>query len=135
MLRVNKFLFFFAALSLSSFLVSCDKDETVKDSFDTTGTFTIKDQMARPAINTVFLMSSQKDGFNSTIPTGMSAAYKAQFVNVLTGFCYVTNALGMNKDAFADLLVKDVLNAKMSGTTTFFDGTNILTGMPFLNGV
>lgn len=135
MLRVNKFLFFFAALSLSSFLVSCDKDETVKDSFDTSGTFTIKDQMARPAINTVFLMASQKDAFNGTVPSAMNAAFKTQFTNVLTGFGFTTNALGQTKDQFATLLVTDVLNVKTSGTTTFFDGVNVLTGRALADDV
>jgi hypothetical protein len=66
MLGVNKFLSFFAVLNLSSFIICSDKNYNPKDTFDTTGTFTIKDQMARPAINTVFLTSSQK--MVSTIP-------------------------------------------------------------------
>jgi hypothetical protein len=109
--------------------VSCKKDnDNSGDSFDTSGTFTQKDQMGRPAINTVFIDATQKDQFNVTPPGTMSATFKPAIVNKLTAFGYTQNALGQNKDAFATLLATDVLNVKMSGTTTFFDGTNVLTG-------
>ena len=128
MLRANKFFLFIAAFSLSSFIVSCDKDEDNTDSFDTSGTYTQNDQMARPAINTVFVGASRKNEFNTTIPSAMNTAFKTDFVNKLTAFGYTSNALGQNKDQLANLLVTDVLNVKTSGTTTFFDGTNVLTG-------
>jgi hypothetical protein len=47
---------------------------------------------------------------------------------VLTAFGYTSNALGMDKATFAGVLVTDVLNVKTNGVTTFFDGTNVLTG-------
>jgi hypothetical protein len=118
--------------------ISCKKktvDEVQVDSFDTTGTFTQNDQMARPAINTVFVGASRKDEFNNTTPSAMSAAFKTDFVNKLTAFGYTTNALGQTKDQFASLLVTDVLGAKLSGTTTFFDGTNVLTGRALTDDV
>src|SRR5204863_278177 len=58
----------------------------------------------------------------------MIAAFNAQLQSVLTGFSYTSNALGMDKATFANVLVTDVLNVKTSGKTTFFDGTNVLTG-------
>jgi len=41
---------------------------------------------------------------------------------------YTTNILRMNKATFATALATDVLNVKTNGTTTFYDGTNVLTG-------
>lgn len=134
MIQVNRFLSILAITLLAA--TGCDKnDDDMQDDFDTSGTFTIKDQMARPAVNTVFVGSAKKDQFNITTPSAMSAAFKTDFVNVLTGFGYTQNALGQSKDQFATLLVTDVLNVKTSGTTTFFDGTNVLTGRALADDV
>ena len=94
-----------------------------------------KDQMARPAINTVFVGSSRKDEFNTTVPSAMNAAFKTDFVNKLTAFGYVTNILGLNKDQFANVLVTDVLTASTTGVTTFYDGTHVLTGRALADDV
>jgi Domain of unknown function (DUF4331) len=127
MIRINKLSLSLIA-AMSFFIVSCDKKDTMTDNFDTTGTYTQNDQMARPAINTVFVGAARKNEFNTTTPSAMSAAFKADFVAKLTAFGYTSNILGLNGNAFADVLVTDVLNAKMSGITTFYDGTNVLTG-------
>jgi hypothetical protein len=60
----------------------------------------------------------------------MSAAFLSKFQSRLAGLnpAYSTNALGLNAAAFTGLLVTDVLTASTTGTTTFFDGTNVLTG-------
>jgi hypothetical protein len=135
MLRINKL----AALLIAatSFLaVSCDKDDDMQaDTFDTSGTYTQNDQMARPAINTVFVNSARKNEFNTTTPSAMNTAFNAQFQSVLTGFGYTTNILGLDKATFAGVLVTDVLNVKTSGTTTFYDGTNVLTGRALADDV
>jgi hypothetical protein len=116
-------------LACSTLMVGCKKDkDPVADTFDTSGTFAQKDQMGRPAINTVFIGAAQKDQFNVTIPSAMSAAYKQTIVDKLTAFGYTMNALGHDKNTFATILSTDVLNVKTNGTTTFFDGTNVLTG-------
>jgi Domain of unknown function (DUF4331) len=130
---INKFSI---ALSLAAsvVLVSCDKDKN-EDNFNTSGTFTQNDQMARPAINTVFVGSARKDEFNTTTPGSMNAAFKTDFTNKLTAFGYTANALGQTKDQFSTLLVTDVLNVKLNGTTTFFDGTNVLTGRALADDV
>ncbi|RYZ20689.1 MAG: DUF4331 domain-containing protein [Chitinophagaceae bacterium] len=114
-------------------MASCKKDKNddmpaTGDSFDTAGTFTQKDQNGRPGISTVFIGASQKEQYNTTVPSALSAAFKQTIIDKLTAFGYTQNALGQDKNTFADLLSKDVLNAKLSGTTTFFDGTNVLTG-------
>jgi hypothetical protein len=123
------------ALTLGLGLVGCDKDDTPADYFDTSGTYIQNDQMARPAINTVFVSSARKNEFNTTVPSAMNAAFNAQFQSVLTNFGYTTNVLGHDKPTFAGILVTDVLNVKMNGTTTFFDGTNVLTGRALADDV
>lgn len=115
-------------LAISASLTACDKNDNDGDSFDTTGTYSQIDQMARPAINTVFVGSARKNEFNTTTPGTMSAGFLTDFKNILTGFGYTQNALGQNKDAFAGLLVTDVLNVSLTKPTTFFDGVNVLTG-------
>ena len=112
----------------------CDKNDD-EDNFDTSGTFTQNDQMARPAINTVFVNAARKNEFNTTVPSAMNGAFNAQFQSVLTGFGYTQNALGHDKATFTSILVTDVLNVKMNGTTTFFDGTNVLTGRALADDV
>lgn len=119
----------------SLFFTGCDKDDDDMDTFDTSGTYSQNDQMARPAVNTVFVGSARKNEFNTTVPSAMNAAFNAQFQSVLTGFGYSQNALGQDKATFAGLLVTDVLNVKMNGTTTFFDGTNVLTGRALADDV
>lgn len=119
----------------SLFFTGCDKDDNDMDNFDTSGTYSQNDQMARPAVNTVFVGAARKNEFNTTVPTAMNAAFNADFQGVLTGFGYTQNALGQDKATFAGLLVTDVLNVKMNGTTTFFDGTNVLTGRALADDV
>jgi hypothetical protein len=126
---ISKYSFYISFLAVITIMVSgCKKGNSPKDDFDTSGTYVQKDQMARPAVATVFVPAGRKDEFNMTVPTAMSGLFKTDFLNKLTAFGYTTNALGQSKDQFAFLLVNDVLNVKMDGTTTFFDGTNVLTG-------
>ncbi|NOT52654.1 MAG: DUF4331 family protein [Chitinophagaceae bacterium] len=134
MIRFNKLSLPIIA-ALSFFATSCDKDDMPTDTFDTSGTYTQNDQMARPAINTVFVNSARKNEFNTTAPSAMNTAFNAQFQSVLTGFGYTQNALGHDKATFAGILVTDVLNVKINGVTTFFDGTNVLTGRALADDV
>lgn len=129
MKRINK-LSLAVVVALSLGVASCDKNDTPGDNFDTSGTYTQNDQMARPAINTVFTSSADKNTFNTTVPTAMGAAFQSKFQTQLLALNpgYTTNALGHTAAVFTGLLATDVLNVKMSGTTTFFDGTNVLTG-------
>ena len=133
MLRINK-LTLLSVMATGLFLTSCDKDNDM-DNFDTSGTFTQNDQMARPAVNTVFVNAARKNEFNTTVPSAMNTAFNAQFQSVLTGFGYTTNILGLDKATFATVLVTDVLNVKMNGATTFYDGANVLTGRALADDV
>jgi len=93
------------------------------------------DQMARPAINTVFVGSSRKDEFNTTTPSAMSTAFSTDFINKLTAFGYTSNILGLDKNTFASVLVTDVLNASTTGITSFYNGTQVLTGRALADDV
>lgn len=113
-------------------LSSCSKNE---DTFPIV-VYQQEDQMARPAINTVFVASgAPKDAFNGTIPSAMGAIYTPVFSAVLTSFGYTSNALGHDKATFAGILATDVLNVSLTGKTTFFDGTNVLTGRALADDV
>jgi len=128
---------FFSLLATAALFVSACKDDDngPADSFDTSGQYVIADQMARPAINTVFVGSAKKNQFNSTPPSQMAAAFRTDFEAVLTNFGYTQNALGQDKSTFAGLLVTDVLNVATNKKTTFFDGTNVLTGRDLADDV
>jgi hypothetical protein len=96
-----------------------------------------QDQMARPAINTVFNDAANKETFNVTTPSAMGAAFQSKFQAKLLALnpAYTTNALGQDAATFTGLLATDVLNASTSGKTTFFDGTNVLTGRALTDDV
>ena len=93
-------------------------------------TYNQEDQMARPAINTVFVVSANKDKFNTTVPSAQGAAFASAFKTQLLALNagYTTNLLGLDATAFTGVLSTDVLTVSLNGPTTFYDGTNVLTG-------
>ncbi len=114
-------------LSSSLIMISCSKNDTPAP----TVFYEIQDQMARPAINTVFVpAAADKDVFNTTAPSAMGALFQTKFQTRLLALNagYTTNALGQSAAAFTGLLATDVLGVSTTGVTTFFDGTNVLTG-------
>jgi hypothetical protein len=134
------FLSLFAALAL----ISCnDDDDTITGPVlpNFSGTFVQADQMGRPAINTVFLDGSDKDAFNVTVPSQQSAMFQATMQTKLMALSPAfsnpgdQNALGQDAAAFTTLLATDVLNVSLDGTTTFYDGTNVLTGRALADDV
>ncbi len=118
----------FSALLIGGtfFLASCDKNDPPA----ATVYYQQADQMARPAINTVFVASADKDAFNLITPSAMGAAFQAKFQSRLLALNagYTTNALTQTAAQLTGLLATDVLNVSTTAPTTFFDGTNILTG-------
>ena len=125
-------------LFAATLLVSCDNNDSPAASLDFSGTYVMQDQMARPAINTVFVgAGAPKDAFNSTVPSAMGTTYNSVFKSRLLDLNagYTTNALGHNADVFSGVLATDVLNVKTTGKTTFFDGTNVLTGRALADDV
>lgn len=122
---------FILALALGVATTSCEDDNDDMDPDpDFSGTYMQSDQLGRPAINTVFVSSSNKDDFNTTVPSEMGMNYQSSFQNRLLALNpgYTTNALGLDAETFTTVLATDVLTVATSGTTTFFDGTNVLTG-------
>ena len=96
-----------------------------------------EDQMGRPAVNTVFVSSGSKDQFNVTPPAQQGATFQQMFENNLLALNpgYTTNALGLDATTFSSVLATDVLNVSTVGTTTFFDGVNVLTGRTLADDV
>jgi hypothetical protein len=141
MRKYNKFKVITIALACAVVSVNCDNndsDNTPMASVDFSGTFVQQDQSARPAINTVFIAAgAPKDAFNAAIPSMMGANYQAIFQSRLLALNpgYTTNALGQTASQFTGLLATDVLNVSKTAKTTFFDGTNILTGRALADDV
>ncbi|KJD32062.1 hypothetical protein PK35_11520 [Tamlana nanhaiensis] len=132
------------ALSILAFNCSNDDDNTMMEmpmEPDFSGTYMQEDQMGRPAVNTVFVSSDSKDMFNTTIPSQQSGNFQSMFQTNLTGLSPAfandgdMNALGQDAAAFTGLLATDVLNVSLDGTTTFYDGTNVLTGRALADDV
>lgn len=133
----------------SALIVGCSNDENAtsaenkdggfgKYGINFVGTFVQQDQMARPAINTVFIGSgAPKDAFNAAIPSQMGGAYQSIFQSRLLALNpgYTTNALGLDAATFTGILATDVLNVSKTAPTTFFDGTNVLTGRTLADDV
>ena len=108
------------------------------------GTYVQEDQVARPAINTVFSTGdAEKNAFNVTIPSEQGAAFQERFEAKLLalnpGFTenVLSLFLGTTVDAelFTTVLATDVLTVSLDGPTTFFDGTNLLTGRALADDV
>jgi hypothetical protein len=117
---------------------SCKKDNMVPEnnSNPKNDVYAQADHMARPAINTVFIGAADKDRFNTTAPSAMGAAFSPQVLAKLAAFGYVKNALGQDAATFTGLLATDVLNASTTApATTFYDGTNLLTGRALADDV
>lgn len=136
-MKTNKYLIVAVTVIVSMLSVNCSSDS---DSIDYSGTYVQQDQMARPAINTVFIASgAPKDAFNGTTPSQMGATYQSVFQARLLALNpgYTTNALGLNAAAFTGVLATDVLNVKTTGKTTFFDGipANTLSGRALADDV
>ncbi|MFK8101980.1 MAG: DUF4331 family protein [Saprospiraceae bacterium] len=124
------------------FVISCDKDDDTTTTptpatVDFSGQYTQADQKGRPAVNTVFVPADSKDAFNKTIPSQMGAAYASVFETTLTTLNpgYTTNALTWDATTFSSALATDVLTVSTIGKTTFFDGTNVLTGRALADDV
>lgn len=126
-----------ASILTSILFVGCSDDDSFtsqpidsQTEIDFSGTYTQQDQMGRPAINTVFVSSGSKDAFNTTTPSAMGASFQSAFQTKLLALNagYTTNLLGLDAPTFTSVLATDVLNVSTTAPTTFYDGTNVLTG-------
>jgi len=129
MKTILKYLSIAACLGTFLIFTACDDDDN-----DMQPPMTImyeqEDQMARPAINTVFVSMGEKDMFNTTTPAQMGPAFATKFKDKLLALNpgYTTNLLGLDATTFTSVLATDVLTASLTAPTTFYDGTNVLTG-------
>ncbi|MGB5418348.1 DUF4331 family protein [Algibacter sp.] len=119
-----------------------DNDFVAMEGPDFSGTYSQEDQMGRPAVNTVFNASADKDTYNVTTPSAQNAAFQSKFQANLLALspAYADgglNALGQDAAAFTGLLATDVLNVSLDGKTTFFDGdpANTLSGRALADDV
>ncbi|MEM5564541.1 DUF4331 family protein [Psychroserpens sp. AS72] len=125
-------------VSFSAYNCSSDDDTpTGPTGPNFTGTYAQEDQMGRPAINTVFVEMADKNAFNTTIPSNQNAAFQSKFEARLLALNpgYTTNALTWDAPTFTGALATVVLTVSLTGTTTFFDGTNVLTGRALADDV
>lgn len=127
MKNISKYLSMIAFLAMVVTFAACDDDDN-----DATPIvmYEQEDQMGRPAINTVFVSAGEKDVFNTTAPAQQGAAFATKFKDRLLALNagYTTNLLGLDAATFTSVLATDVLTASLTAPTTFYDGTNVLTG-------
>jgi hypothetical protein len=119
-----------AAIFGYTFTLTACKDDDDDNMMPSSATYEQEDQMARPAINTVFVSSGEKDMFNTTTPSQMGGAFASKFNDKLLALNagFTTNLLVLDAPTFTSVLATDVLTVALDGPTTFYDGTNVLTG-------
>ncbi|AXT60299.1 DUF4331 domain-containing protein [Aquimarina sp. AD10] len=136
-MKLNKLKNIIAVFVLLTSLMSCGNDDntTGPEPLDFSGTFEQEDQMGRPGINTVLSGSSSiKDDFNITVPSEQGAKFQPLFLDQAValhaafGVEYENNILGLDATTLTTILASDVLQVAPGAPTTYFDGTNILTG-------
>ncbi len=131
-------------------ILSCsDDDDTTLPTdddggitLDFSGTFTQEDQMGRPGINTVLSPdNATENAFNVTIPSEQGAAFQPTFLqraidlHAAFGVEYETNILGLDAVTLTTILASDVLQVAPDNPTSYFDGTNVLTGRTLTDDV
>lgn len=80
------------------------------------------DRIGRPAINTVFIPSGSKQGFNQSAPADDPAAYTADLVNFLTTVAGQTTQAA---EALAGVLLPDILTIDTSAPSQFLNGRGL----------
>ncbi len=135
MKKTFKYFSMAAYLGQAVIFLACDYDDD--NNMPVNITYEQEDQMARPAINTVFVASGEKDVFNTTTPAAQGAAFAGKFNDRLLALNpgYTTNLLGLDAATFTGVLATDVLTVSLTSPTTFYDGTNVLTGRTLADDV
>ena len=146
---------FLSVLALAA-LASCSNDDDMSTmepnpapmGTDFSGTYTQADHMGRPGINTVLSADvegqpSVKDAFNRTIPSEMGAKFQVGFEARLEQYHdvyaellgadpmdvnYEANILGLDATTLTTVLANDALDVAPDMPTTYFNGTQVLTG-------
>jgi len=111
----------------------CRKDhmDTPPSDVNTGTVFSIQaDQSGHPLINITLIGAAAKDSFNAALPSQMLPIYgpeiQQKIMTLYPGF--TTNILGQTAAQLATVYAKDVLTVSTTGTTTYYDGTNVMTG-------
>ncbi len=149
-MKLNNFKTLFIFLAMIGFM-SCGNDDDAVISTDDdggvmpvdfSGTFTQEDQMGRPGINTVLSPdSTTENAFNVTIPSEQGATFQPTFLqravdlHAAFGVEYETNILGLDAPTLTTILASDVLQVAPNNPTSYFDGTNVLTGRTLTDDV
>jgi len=108
------------------------EEEAIVTGFD--GVFVQEDRVGKPAINTALILPNRKKAFNVTVTNALQNNFSTEIKNRIEALSPAydnaddTNALGQTSVQLATLLANDVLNVSLTEPTTFFDGTNVLTG-------
>ncbi|GAA0729158.1 hypothetical protein GCM10009430_39010 [Aquimarina litoralis] len=146
-MKLNNFKNISAIFILTLGYISCssDDDTIIIDPpvvVDFSGIFSQEDQMGRPGINTVFSATPDiENDFNVTIPSQQGAAFQSLFETQLAnlhgafGVTYENNILGLDITTLTTVLASDVLQVAPDAPTTYFDGTNVLTGRTLTDDV
>src|SRR5688572_1103182 len=127
MKTILKYLTMATFLATFTLFIACDDAD---NDMPIVATYVQEGQMARPSINTVFVSTGEKDAFNTTTPAQQGAAFATKFRDKLMALNagYTTNLLGLDATTFTSVLATDVLTVSLTDPTTFYDGTNVLTG-------
>lgn len=129
-----------AALAVTA-MISCGDDDNDVPlpnggdlAVDFSGNYVQADQTGRPGITTVMVTSGNKDTYNENRITQNATDFESAFqqrlddLNQLAGQNYQTNILGLDRNAFGSTLANDALQVARTGVTSYFNGTQVLTG-------
>jgi len=88
------------------------------------------DQMGRPAVNVLFNIGIFRDSLNVTVPYRMQDKFQQRFEDRIMALdtTYTTNLLGLNAEEMAVVFSQDVLWVAKTGPTSYYNGTEIMTG-------
>lgn len=94
------------------------------------GEYMQQDQMGRPAVNLLFNKEGLRDSLNLVVPHKMHGQFKEVFRERLMTLdtSYTTNVLGLDSDEMANIFSRDVLWVSESGVTSYYNGSEIMTG-------
>lgn len=103
------------ALAAVTMLAACNDDSTGPDR---SVVFTQIDRFGLPAINTVFIESSNKQTYNMSVPANDRAQFKPRVVAVLQAF----GNSAATADALANALLPDMQPINTTQPTAFLNG-------------
>jgi hypothetical protein len=97
-----------------------DASDSINVWAQTRGGMGVVDRMGKPALNTVFIDSANKDAYNLTHPSDDPDTWGSRFVAVLRSFGYSR----ANARAITGLLLPDVLTLDTTSTAGFVGSLN-----------